>query len=109
MLGSEAMQKTLNEAAERHRAQVPRDHPGPAMLEVGPDSDIYSIEGFEPVWEPKAENFVPYDEDEPDWRDLDVEEETARLAPPNETKCEVPEAATGAEPSPLADQTPRSS
>ncbi|UVO55187.1 hypothetical protein [Sphingomonas sp. SUN039] len=69
----EAMQKMLADAAAQHHATLPKDDPGPAFLSVGAKSDPYIGELEKLI--PDDEDFVEYNEDEPDWRDVGVGED----------------------------------
>ena len=68
----EAMQAMLADAAARHNATAAKDDPGPAYLSLGPKSDPY-IGELEDEIGPIDRDFVPYNEEEPDWRDIAAE------------------------------------
>ena len=68
----EAMQAMLVDAAARHNATAAKDDPGPAYLSLGPKSDPY-IGELEDEIGPIDRDFIPYNEEEPDWRDITAE------------------------------------
>ena len=65
----EAMQEMLTQAAARYRDTTPADDPDAAFLSLGPKSNPY-IGDFEDELGPNDPDFIPYREDEPDWRTL---------------------------------------
>jgi hypothetical protein len=77
----EAMQAMLTEAAARHNATAPADDLGASFLSIGPKSNPY-IGELEDELGPNDPDFIPYREDEPDWRELADEpvDEVARQA-----------------------------
>jgi hypothetical protein len=77
----EAMQAMLTQAAARHTATAPADDVGASFLSIGPKSTPY-IGELEDELGPNDPDFIPYCEDEPDWRELADEpvDEVARQA-----------------------------
>lgn len=77
----EAMQAMLTQAAARYSDTTPADDPDAAFLSLGPKSNPY-IGDFEDELGPNDPDFIPYREDEPDWRTLadDPVDENARQA-----------------------------
>ena len=77
----EAMQAMLAEAAARHNATAPADDPNAAFLSLGPTSNPY-IGELEDEFGRDDPDFVPYNDDEPDWQTLadDPVNEAARQA-----------------------------
>ena len=65
----EAMQAMLTQAAARYSDTTPADDPDAAFLSLGPKSNPY-IGDFEDELGPNDPDFIPYREDEPDWRTL---------------------------------------
>ncbi len=65
----EAMQAMLAQAAARHEATAPADDFGASFLSIGPRSNPY-IGELEDEFGPADSDFIPYREDEPDWRSL---------------------------------------
>ncbi len=65
----EAMQAMLAQAAARHDSMAPVDDPDAAFLALGPQSNPY-IGELEDELGPDDPDFIPYRNDEPDWRSL---------------------------------------
>jgi hypothetical protein len=64
-----AMQAMLTQAAARHNATEAKDDLDASFLSLGPTSDPY-IGELEDELGPDDPDFIPYCEDEPDWREL---------------------------------------
>ena len=65
----EAMQTMLTQAAARYNDTAPADDPDATFLALGPKSNPY-IGDLEDEIGPDDPDFIPYREDEPDWREL---------------------------------------
>jgi hypothetical protein len=65
----EAMQAMLTQAAARHNTTAPAEDLDAVFLSIGPNSDPY-IGDLEDELGPDDPDFLPYREDEPDWRTL---------------------------------------
>jgi hypothetical protein len=77
----EAMQAMLTQAAARHTAIAAKDDATATFLSLGPNSDPY-IGDLEDEFGRDEPDFIPYREDEPDWRTLaeDPVDKAARQA-----------------------------
>ena len=74
-----AMQAMLAQAAARHATTAAVDDPDATFLSIGPNSNPY-IGDLEDEIGPDDPDFVPYDENEPDWRTLGLDDSVDQVA-----------------------------